>query len=238
MNYDEKRKTRIKRTATALAIILAATSLTGCEEPAIQEDLDTINIGDTNEEGFSTLRKVSDVPGETFKLVSEFAADSNSQRSWKITANKFLYIKMYTQGLDPNTKVFIDNIHIDTSIISDYAAMDGITQDTMDDRIHNSLMYGFPIGNDIEYYGINSIEGLNEGFIKLTAYGVEGLKNLMFIEGGTKRYTENYLKDKLKVTGNKIQTVVDLLVQNGDEVPRNVSVPIDFKVELPKELTR
>lgn len=39
--------------------------------------------------------------------------------------------------------------------------MNGILQDTMDDRIHNSLMLGFPISDDVCHIGINQIEGQN-----------------------------------------------------------------------------
>ena len=64
-------------------------------------------------------------------------------------------------------KVYIDNIHTDTSICSYYAQIDGVMQDTMDDRIHNSLILGFSISDTNSYRGINQIEGQNDTFVKL-----------------------------------------------------------------------
>lgn len=38
---------------------------------------------------------------------------------------------MYTKNLTEDYKVYIDNVHIDTSIKLRYAAVDGIKQDTI-----------------------------------------------------------------------------------------------------------
>ena len=38
---------------------------------------------------------------------------------------------MYTKNLAEDYKVYIDNVHIDTSIKSRYSAVDGIKQDTI-----------------------------------------------------------------------------------------------------------
>jgi hypothetical protein len=101
----------------------------------------------------------------------------------------------------------------------------------MDDRIHNSLMYGFPIGNDTCYYGVNAIEGCNDDFIQGTFYGYNGYG------GGSvtqKRYTEaNY--QELGVYANKFQLVYDILIMGpNDKTPRNVSVSTDFLVPISK----
>lgn len=232
---NEKYKSRAKKGAILLAMLLATTTLSGCmRESAIQDDLDILSANDVDEHGFGGLRQILDVPGEDFKLITEYNTDLSSQRSWKITANKFLYIKVYTKGLGSTRKVYIDNIHIDTSIISKYATADGVLQDTMDDRIHNSLMYGFPIGDDIPYYGVNSIEGTNDSFIKSTYYFTNGLG---WSNSKEKRYTENDYIYGMGVTGNKINVVYDLLLQQGDEVPRNISVASDFKVSVTNEQT-
>lgn len=230
MEKENVFKSKSKKGAMLLSMLIAASLLSGCTpEKSVQENLDVLTINNIDEKGFVALRQVLDVPGEDFKLIAEYNTDLASQRSWRITSNKFLYLKVYTQGLEDGKKVYLDNVHIDTSIVSEYAAADGVLQDTMDDRIHNSLMYGFPISDDIHYHGVNAIEGMNDSFIKTTFYVINGLGTGTSVE---KRYTESDYIDKMGVSGNKIQVVYDLLVQNGLDVPRNTSVASDFKVDI------
>lgn len=220
------KKFKLRTKLSTFAVAMALTSLTGCEkkELAPTEHYDVI---ETDESLLNNLIQTIDVPNENFKLVAEFSCDDSSKREWRITSDKYLYIKINTQNLDDNTEVYIDNIHIDTSIKSKYAIIDGIMQDTMDDRVHNSLMIGFPISNDTYYYGVNAIEGCNKDFIQGTFYGYEGYSS------GTveqKRYTESdYIE--LGVYANKISVVVDLLVKGpNDKDYRNISVYTDFLV--------
>ena len=107
--------------------------------------------------------------------------------------------------------------------------MDGITQDSMDDRIHNSQLIGFPISDTMVYNGVNAIEGSNQTFISGSFYGFYGYTNGSISE---RRYTEeDYME--AGVYANKIQAVYDLLIKDGDEPNfRNVSVPSDFLVSV------
>ena len=110
-------------------------------------------------------------------------------------------------------KVYIDNIHTDTSICSYYAQIDGVMQDTMDDRIHNSLMLGFSISDTNSYRGINQIEGQNDTFVKGFASGYNGFHSASITE---QRFLESdFLKNG--VYANKISSVIDLIIVNGEE---------------------
>ena len=137
-------------------------------------------------------------------------------------------MEIYTEGLPTNKEVYIDNIHTDTSIVSTKAKIDGIKQDTMDDKIHNSLMYGFPISDTNSYYGINEIEGENKEFIDGYIWGYNSLNKgeisqqrlleSKFLEGG--------------VWANKIDSVIDLIIiDNNTNEMRTVSVPSILLVE-------
>lgn len=219
--------------ARAAIIALAAGSvftLTGCDhELAADEDYDV--VGQTNEEsGFASgLTQELKVPGENFKLITNYFCDDSSKREWRITSDKFLYFDVRTEGLPEDTQVYIDNIHIDTSIKSKYAAVDGILQDSMDDHVHSSQLIGFPISDTTMYYGVNAIEGCNETFIHGTSYGYSGYSNGSVTE---KRFTEgDYLE--LGVYANKIQIVYDLLVKGpNDNDFSNISVSTDFLVSI------
>ncbi len=233
MNISKKNKLK----AGILAIIMA-TSFTGCamHEMAADEEYDI--VGQTNnEDGIdisSGLHQSLEVPGEKFTLETDYSFDDTSKRAWRITADKSLYCKVNTKGLPEDTEVYIDNVHIDASIKSKYAVMDGILQDSMDDRIHNSLMLGIPIGDDIDYYNVFAVEGCDKDFIEGSGFGFNGYYSS---EVRQERYTEeDYLK--LGVWTNKFQIVYDLLIKTpNDKTPRCVSVKTDFVVPVTSTIT-
>lgn len=184
--------------------------------------------------GAGLIQKL-EVPGENFQLITEYSCDPTSERVWRVTSDKFLYLKVYTEGLSTDTQVYIDNIHIDTSIKSKYAAFDGIIQDSMDDHVHSSQLIGFSISDNSEYFGTMAIEGMNETFIQGTAYGYNGYYNSTITE---KRFTEsNYIT--YGVWANKFQIVYDLLVKGpNDSDFRNISVSTDFVVPITETQTK
>jgi len=215
------------------ALVLAASStfsLTGCieREMAPQEEYDVVIQGD--DDSFSKgLVQTLDVPGESFKLVTEYNCDSASKREWRITSDKFLYYSVKTSGLPEGTEVYIDNAHFDTSIKSKYASVDGILQDSMDDRVHSSQLIGFPVSDTTIYYGVNAIEGCNQDFINGTFYGYNGYSSGSIEE---KRYTESdYIE--MGVYANKVVIIYDLLIKGpNDKDFYNVSVATDFIVPI------
>jgi hypothetical protein len=214
------------------ALVLAASSmftLCGCEsELAPKEEYDIVIQGDDDSLS-KGLTQTLDVPGQSFKLVTEYTCDSASKREWRITSDKFLYYSVKTSGLSEGTEVYIDNVHIDTSIKSKYAVVDGILQDSMDDHVHSSQLIGFPISDSTSYFGVNAIEGCNQEFIEGTSYGYNGYYNGTFT---TMRRTEkDYLE--MGVYANKIQIVYDLLVKGPNAKDfSNISVATDFLVPI------
>lgn len=236
-NKDNNGKLRInRRILKMLAGTFVLATLSGCMpvELAPVEDYNVIDpsqVGD-NELLSSGLTDRLVVPGEEFKLIVNYTCDSSAKRAWRVTSDKFLYLTIYTEGLPAGTEVYIDNIHIDTSIKSRYACMDGILQDTMDDRIHNAQMVGFPISDNVYYYDVNAIEGCNQDFIRGTFYGYNGYSSSTIEE---RRYTEEDYRE-LGVYANKVQIVYDLLIKGpNDQDFRNVSVCTDFLVEIYQE---
>lgn len=217
------------------AMIIAASSmfsLCGCDETELapEEEYDIVIQTQNGDNSLSMgLTQTLDVPGQEFKLITEYACDDTSKREWRVTSDKFLYFNVHTEGLSNDIEVYIDNIHIDTSIKSKYASVDGIIQDSMDDHVHSSRLIGFPISDTTMYYGVNAIEGCNQDFITGTFYGYNGYNNGEVLQ---KRYTESdYIE--LGVYANKIQIVYDLLVKGkNDKSFYNVSVSTDFLVPI------
>jgi hypothetical protein len=233
MKLKNIKNLKINVGALALLATISLATLTGCsgKELAPVENYDVVGEHQVEDNGLLSrgLIQTLDVQGESFKLKTEYSCDSETQRAWRVTSDKFLYLKIYTENLPEDYEVYIDNIHIDTSIKSKYASVDGILQDTMDDRIHNAQMIGFPIGNDICYYGVNAIEGCNNEFIQGTFYGYSGYSTGTVTQ---ERYTEADYKD-LGVYANKVQIVYDLLVKgSADTDYRNISVSTDFIVPI------
>lgn len=226
------KKAANKLVAYVLAGSLATGALTGCTIQEASDDLSSLDLLTTkNEESSSSLnRGVSqkkDVNGENFSLLINYLS---GEEKWQINANKKLYIEIKTENLPDYLEVYIDNIHMDTSIVSTKAGFNGIMQDSMDDHIHNSLVLGFPIDNTNSYFGVNEIEGQNDSFISGYSYG-----NQYYTSGSItqKRYLESdYLEDG--VWANKIDTVIDLLIvdKSTGGVLRQVSVDSTLLVEV------
>ena len=229
---SKRNKKGIKLAPILLSIIMVGSGLglTGCDKELAPDNSD-IDILTTNGSGSNDLNngieQVKDVDGEEFKLVIKYY---NNDKAWHINANKNLYFSITTSGLSENLEVYIDNVHMDTSIVSTKAGYNGIKQDSMDDRIHNSLMLGFPISDTKSYYGINTIEGENQEFIEGYVYGNQ------YYESGTieqkRRLESDYLEDG--VYANRIDSVIDLIIVDKatKEPLRQVSVDSQLLVEV------
>ena len=216
-------------------LTLACFGLAGCDDKVVYDGNveDIYDVIDSQGENVEILPQVLEVPGEDFKLVVEYSLDENTSKKWTITDNKKIFTKVYTQGLPDGVKVWIDNVHTDTSIVASKVNMNGILQDSMDDRIHNSLMYGFPISDTTSFYGVNIIEGQNDTFISGSYRGFKGYSSGEVEE---KRYTEeDYLEEG--VFGNMISSVYGLLIQVGDNEPYGVDVSSDVVVLACNKIT-
>jgi len=218
-------KRLVKRVVGMGLMFVMAGTMSGCMkyEVAVQENYSTISQTQVDNTISNGVENVLDVIGEDFKLVAQYKCGDNV---WLITSDKELYINVTTRGLPEGYTVYI--VHIDTFILSDFAVFNGIKQDTMDDRIHNSMMVGFPISDTTSYVGINNIEGMNQEFIQATFHGYNGYVNNTVIE---KRYLESDYRE-WGVYGNKITVVYDLLVKGpNDQDFRNISVIDKIVVE-------
>ena len=223
----------IKFYKTILPLVVASTlTLTGCGEE-LGSDISDYDVLETvnNEEGFTGVEQIVEVPHESFCLRINY---TSGEKVWRITSDKELNMEIYTQGLAPNLSVYIDNIHTDTSIISTKAQFDGIKQDSMDDRVHNTQMMGFPISDTIPYYGINEIEGENQDFIQGYFYGCSSSESGQINQ---KRYLESdFLEDG--VWGNRIDSIIDLIVvDNTTGEIRTMSVSSTIIVEANNTIT-
>lgn len=216
----------VKRGGFILLPLVMLVTTPGCSKEVSTNSVVNYDIIDTQNQDLvdSGIEQIIDVPGEDFKLSVSYKCLLEDGEKWTITDDKQMFMSVRTINLDPETKVYIDNIHTDTTIRSIYPSIDGIVQDSMDDRIHNSLMKGFPISDTVDYNGVNVIEGQNDSFITGSFYGFYG--NSYGTSNGTveqQRYVESdYLKRG--VTGNEIRSVIDLIIDKSDGTTRCTSV--------------
>lgn len=231
------RKKYLKDKKTLLVALASAFSLsvTGCSSE-MAPDKSNIDMIDTNEfqneEEDLKISKQENINGEDFKLNIDYICENGSE--WRINDTKKIYMSINTVGLPDNKEVYIDNIHSDTYIVSTKAIYNGIKQDTMDDRIHNGLIYGFPISDTNNYYGCNTIEGQNSEFIQSFTYAYQGT---MSSAVSTKRRLESDFLEK-GVYANQIENVIDLIIIDKDtnEI-RTVSVSSNILIKINNRVT-
>lgn len=236
-----------KLTALLLAgiITLSTVSITGCtldyqeqEEQQTEEvtekpveDYDIVD-GDDIEKAFT--KQVISIPEEDFKLVIEYSLEPENSTEWRTTANKKIYTKVYTEGLSSPKKVYVDNIHTETTIISTYEEMNNIIQDSTDTKINNNLMLGFPISDTTNFYYINEIDGQNTEFVLGSLLGYNALVNGT---EETRRLTETeYLKNG--VYANKISSIYRLLIQKDKEEPYSIEVLSEVLVPVTNTIVK
>lgn len=234
-----KRKNMMFYKKGCLALALAAAfTLTGCGEssyvPVTANETNTIDSNDSGE--MPTIYTEKLVPREDFKLSITYSISppegvSIEDFKWRVTNDKNFNIEVHTVGLPEGYRVWIDNVHIDTFIESTNPYFNGITQDSMDDRVHSALVMGFPIGNSTYYSSTNLISGQNDDFIQGTFYayssGSSGSGSGSITQ---KRYVdEDYLGKG--VYSNKIGLIYGLLIQ-GPNDPEPYGVDVSDEVHV------
>ena len=227
----KKKKDLLKLKLCTLALSSAlATTLTGCKREVATNSgieksiLDQTDINNIENGTTQTIQ----VPNNNFNLIVNYKFDLGENEKWTITDDKDIIMEINTENLKEGMNVYIDNIHTDTKIVSYSPYCNGILQDTMDDRIHNSLMMGFPISNDTSYIGSNHIEGQNDTFISGYSYGGNGYYSGTINQ--QRRLESEYLMSG--VYANEISSVIDLIIVDENNVTSCVSVNSDISIPV------
>lgn len=233
--FKNNGKLILERALTRGKILMIASfapiTLAGCGPTEVSTNSHvTYDAIDTMDEEIikNGITQVKDIREEDFKLVINYKCLLESNERWTITSTKDLYYDVRTKGLPEGYKVYIDNVHIDCSIISHYPSVDGINQDSMDDRVHTAQSLGMSISDDNAYDNIFTIEGQNQDFIQGSFYGFSGYANGEIIQ---ERFVESdYLKHG--VTGNKIKGIIDLIIIKPDGTQKYTSVGTTITVSV------
>ncbi len=218
------------RRLVAMIFLVSASSLVGCsgdgpERVSKETELDSLKLM----EG-TTLTQNLDVPGEDFKLVIDYDTGRYDFSNWRITSNKYINMSAYATGIPEGTTILVDHMHVDISLQSTLAQVDGMLQDSMDNSYNGASQDGYYIDEKYRYRNTFIIEGYSQtlisgwGFV-CGSYGT--------YEISQERLTEKNLIEEGEVYANKVQVEYKLLVKNeGEEYFHNTTVVSEFSIPV------
>jgi len=146
---------------------------------------------------------------ENIKIKTSYWSDYDST-TWKITDNKNIWIQLEVLDNPNNLTILIEHLHADCSLEAKRPGLDGILQDTMDDKIHEGDQPGFYVSVDHPYYECFLIEGYSKWLIDgwifyFSGYGAGGVVE--------ERLTETNVRNR-GVVGSEISVVYDVLIKD------------------------
>lgn len=152
---------------------------------------------------------------------------------WRVTDTKILSCNLRVVEAGKDVKILVTHIHVDTSLISTEEQINGMSIDSMDDKLSSGTLPGVLVDAKHPYPLIFSIEGYTKDLIDGWAF-VNG-------SGGTghitqSRLTEENLLTYGKVYGQKFTYVYKLLVSdNGKDEYYAISFADEFYVPVGKQ---
>lgn len=225
-------KNKLPKIFLSLLLLLIPLTLIGCDTPEAAPTSKEYEVLD-NDLAEGSLSVDHYIPGEQLVFTTRYST-SYDATEWHITDSKALNISATISPISDSeaytATVLIDNVHIDATITSQYALMNGVLQDTMDDHLHTGDQAGFLISPEYNYENIFVIEGYTEYLIEGWAYynGSYGYADLT-----QTRLTEDNLVNRGGVNGNKFSIVYDLLIRyEGEEYFHTRSVIDEFIVPV------
>lgn len=149
-------------------------------------------------------------------LVETFYQTDYTDGKWRITDNKNVDIQLSVIEQPENTTIFVEHMHADCGIYSNKTgaeSINGLIQDSMDDKLHVGLQVGFYVSPQYDYNCVFAIEGYSEHFTQIWGFVVSSFG---YITSNRRRLTEENLV-YYGATGSKFMIVFDLLIKNEGE---------------------
>lgn len=142
---------------------------------------------------------------------------------WKITDNKdlLLFLEIVNQPVD--VIVYVEHMHADVTIHAYEEQLDGLLQDTMDDKLHAGDQPGFWVDPYHRYEEIFAVEGYSKWLIEGWMWFYSGWGSGKTDE---RRLTEENII-KAGAVGSQITVVYDILIEKDGRFSKEV-----FKDEI------
>jgi len=150
-----------------------------------------------------------------------------AEGQWKITDNKNVDIWLFVDEQPKGTTILVEHMHADCMICSNRTEINGIRQDTMDDKLHTGPQEGFYVSPIYPYNEVFAVEGYTQYLLSIWGY-MWG--NFGWMSGGEDRLDEENLQ-RLGAKGSEFAIVFDLLIRHeGEQFYHTISFMDDFIV--------
>lgn len=195
----------MKKILVSFVLILIFTGCTNQGE--ISKDMDISNqyqvYGDFSN-GIQFVHYVNDI------IIKTTYSTDYSVKEWRITDNKTIRIELNIIENPSNVEMYIENMHADIFVEATRDYVDGIKQDTMDDRLHSGVQSGFYVSLKHSYEEVFSIEGYSKFLTEAWMFMWSG-----FGYGSQRevRLTEKNLVS-YGVYGSEIVVIYDILLRD------------------------
>ena len=209
----------------ALIITIFVSLFVGCDFETVPKEtsLPTLSPLDGN-----ILENTHQIEG--FEFITTYDTGNYDLSRWRITDSKVINMTAIVRNIPDGAIVLIEHAHIDISLKSTNAQLDGLSQDSMDDSFHGTSQDGFFINSNYPYQNKFAIEGFSKDLI-------DGWSFVCGNYGGgsinEERLTEKNLVKEGNVYANKIQVVYDILIKyENEDFFHVVSVMDEFLIPL------
>lgn len=142
---------------------------------------------------------------------------------WKITDNKDLLLFLEVVNQPSDVIVYVEHMHADVTIHAYEEQLDGLLQDTMDDKLHAGDQPGFWVDPVHRYEEIFAVEGYSKWLIEGWMWFYSGWGSGKTDE---RRLTEENII-KAGAVGSQITVVYDILIEKDGRFSKEV-----FKDEI------
>lgn len=163
-----------------------------------------------------------------FAVTSRFSTSYDTSH-WRITDAKTINLQLTMSSSVPVT-VLVEHVHVDVSLKSTLAMLDGWSQDSADLKLSTGSEPGVMVSSQYPYVNVMAIEGFSQSVIDSWTYYTD---SYAVTDTEQKRLTENNLVREGGVYANRIQIVWFLLARYpGDEHYHSEVITDEFVIPV------
>lgn len=156
-------------------------------------------------------------------LASQFSTSYDTAK-WRVTDSKTINLQLTASQIPAGATVLVEHVHIDVSLKSTLAMLDGWKQDTADFKLSTGADPGVQVSPLYPYVNVMAIEGFSQTLIDSWSYYTDSYS---ITDDEQKRLTEDNLVKEGGVYANEIQVVWFLLIKYADEKYYHAGVATD-----------
>lgn len=152
-------------------------------------------------------------------LTTEYTSTLNIS-TWAIVKNKDILIDLQVSSNPNNVLLWIEHMHVDCFVESEWTFVDDWIQDTMDDKYHGDDSPGFFINETYSYSETFSVQGRSSELMYYYDYYYEYFD---FSYTGNTRFSEENLRRAGRCYGVSFYVVYDIVFRGRNEPSDRIS---------------